>query len=224
MKSINKVLSLILSVLMISSILSVCVITSDALTTVVYGDYECEKIDSNSVKIYKYLGTETDITLPKYFGNITVVGISDSAFEKTTLNSVTIPEGYTSIGDFAFYGATNITSVKIPSTVSSIGMSAFAFMEKLNSFDLSSASSLKTISSYMLRNCTALKSITIPSTVTSISSGAFRESGLESVTIPNTVKSIGDNLFYGCNSLTDVPLPTVSTVVRQLHKLIFLFQ
>ena len=61
----------------------------------------------------------------------------------TSLTSVTIPEGVTSIGNFAFYNCPSLTSVTIPSSVTSIGNQAFEY-------------------------CTGLTSVTIPSSVTSI--------------------------------------------------------
>lgn len=56
------------------------------------------------------------------------------------------------------------------------------------------------------RNASELTSISIPQSVYSIGRLAFSWSGLKSITIPNSVVSIGNNVFMGCNNLTDITL------------------
>ena len=64
--------------------------------------------------------------------NCTVDKIEDSTFSNlSNIESVTIPEGLTSIGWRAFYGCRNLMEIDIPSSVTSIGDDAFAFCEKL---------------------------------------------------------------------------------------------
>ena len=55
----------------------------------------------------------------------TVTRIGERAFWYSGLTSVTIPDGVTSIGDWAFLACTNLTSVTIPDSVTSIGYEAF---------------------------------------------------------------------------------------------------
>jgi len=96
--------------------------------------------------------------------------------------SVTIPEGVTSIDDYAFSHCSYLTSVVIPSSVASIGESAFL-------------------------GCSSLASIVIPSSVTSIGEEAFADcSSLILITIPSSVTSIGDYAFEGCLSLKSVTI------------------
>lgn len=66
----------------------------------------------------------------------------------TSLKSVSLPQGLTSIGEAAFCYCTSLTSITIPSSVTSIGEDAFDY-------------------------CTSLTSITIPSSVTKIGEYAF---------------------------------------------------
>ena len=83
------------------------------------------------------------------------------------VTDLTIPDGMTSIGNYAFYGFGGLTSVTIPDSVASIGDYAFA-------------------------NCTNLASVVIGSNVTNIGYWAFKGcSNLQNVTIPNGVSSIG---------------------------------
>ena len=97
---------------------------------------------------------------------------------RSSVNSVVIEEGVTSIGQLAFSGCTGLTSVTIPNSVTSIGNTAFS-------------------------GCTGLTSVTIPNSVTYLS-GFDGCTGLTSVTIPNSVTNIGSRAFSSCTGLTSI--------------------
>lgn len=61
-----------------------------------------------------------------------VKGLSDMAFFGCyAINSITMPEGITNIGNTAFYQCTELTSVSLPESLQSIGEEAFLFCENL---------------------------------------------------------------------------------------------
>ena len=91
-----------------------------------------------------------------------------------------IPNGVTSIGDYAFGNCTSLSSITIPDNVISIGINVF-------------------------RDCTSLTSITIGNGVTSIGGSAFRDCrSLTGITIPDGVTSIGYRTFFECANLSTV--------------------
>ena len=116
-----------------------------------------------------------------------------------------IPDGVTSIGDYAFSGCSRLKSVTIPDSVTSIGYSAFYSCSGLASMTI--PDSVTSIGSYAFSSCSGLMSVTIPDSVTSIGASAFCNcSGLTSVTIPGSVASIGNSAFYGCSVLKSIRL------------------
>ena len=93
---------------------------------------------------------------------------------------ITLPDGTTEIGQYAFWMCKNIKSVTLPVGVTSIG--ANSFME-----------------------CSGLGSITLPDGVTSIGKEAFLGcGGMTSITLPSSVKSIGNSAFVWCTKLSTV--------------------
>ena len=145
----------------------------------------------------------TDLTIPNG-----VTSIGNYAFWSCTgLTSVTIPNSVTSIGSYAFYGCTGLSSVTIGSGVTSIGYNAFSGCTGLTSVTIGNG--VTSIGEDAFLSCTNLTSVTIPDSVTSIGGGAFYGcTGLTSVTIPNSVTSIGNSVFSGCTGLTSVTIPS----------------
>ena len=98
----------------------------------------------------------------------------------SSIKTIVIENGVTSIGDYAFNYCPSVTSVDIPDSVTSIGNCAFIY-------------------------CTSLTSVNIPDSVESIGEGAFYGcSALTSVTIGKSIGSIGVNAFHNCIDLETV--------------------
>ena len=101
-----------------------------------------------------------------------VTSIGNYAFFSSSLTSITIPIGVTSIGEGAFRYCSRLTSITIPNSVIRIGNDAFLY-------------------------CSGLTSITIPNSVTSIGTEAFYNcSSLNSITCEAPTPAIlGENAF-----------------------------
>lgn len=100
-----------------------------------------------------------DGILPDYFGCCLT----------ERLTSVTLPAGYTSLGNSAFSTKTNLAKVNLPKSLESIGDNAF--MQ------------------------TVIKDITLPNSLLTIGREAFRQTQLTAVSFPKNLQSIGDEAF-----------------------------
>jgi len=116
-------------------------------------------------------------------------------------NATFIPNGITSIGEYAFPHCTALTSMTIPDSVTSIGQ--YAFVECYGMTTCTIGSGVTSIADNAFQNCSGLTNVTIPSGVTSIGQYAFGNcSSLSSITIPDSVTSIGDSAFSDCSAMT----------------------
>ena len=123
----------------------------------------------------------------------------------SSLKSVVISDGATSIPGNAFYNCTGLTSVTIGNGVTSIGDSAFQYCSGLTSITI--PDSMTSIGSYAFYYCSGLTSITIPDNVTSLGHYTFSYCRvLTNVTIGNSVTYIGRETFSCCNRLTNVTI------------------
>ncbi|MCM1184857.1 MAG: leucine-rich repeat protein, partial [Roseburia sp.] len=139
---------------------------------------------NNGVIITKYIGSETEVVIPREIDGYPVVRLADHAFwDCYTVTSIIIPESVTEIGESEFEACSALASVTIPSGVTSIPRWAFT-------------------------RCNSLTSVTLPEGVTSIGRAAFSYcDNLTSVIIPESVTEIDEYAFSDCPKLTDVAVP-----------------
>lgn len=146
--------------------------------------------DDSSLMLGGYRGKATSITLPA--GTTT---IADSAFgykRDEKLRSIVIPEGYESIGDWAFDGCENLAHISLPSTLHVIGESAFWGID-LTTIQLPEG--LTIIGENAFSACWDLESLTIPSTVTRIEKPIMEDSNLTTVVLPREIEYIAPGAF-----------------------------
>ena len=121
---------------------------------------------------------------------------------RNRITSLSIGNGVTHIGKYAFYGCDSMTDVIIPVSVTSIGYYSFCACSGLT--DIMIPDNVTSIDSFAFYSCDSLTSITIPAKVTNIASYAFYScDSLTNVTINNPATNIGTNAFKYCSpSLT----------------------
>ena len=125
----------------------------------------------------------------------------------SSITSVVIGDGVTSICGNAFKQCPNLTSASIASTVTSIDNQAFSECGKLETVTFTDAdnSQLTIIRPNAFANCVKLSSITIPKGVGEIGEFAFVCcSALVSATLPSTLSTMGVHVFRDCTSLASV--------------------
>ena len=110
-------------------------------------NYEKIQIKGSS-SVLKKLDVVKSIEIPESNNTKDEMFTHDGTSFFDNLVNVKIPEGFTSIGNHAFYSCSSLTSIELPESLTSIGSHAF-------------------------ENCTSLTSIDLPEGVTSIGYNAF---------------------------------------------------
>ena len=173
----------------------------------------------------EYSGSITIPAMVTYEGvSYSVTSIGEDAFgECFSLTTVTIPEGVTSIAEYAFYSS-SLTGIIIPEGVTSIGEEAFAFCEDLTAINI--PASAASIGSGLLHRCINLATITVVAGNTVYDSrgecNAIIETnsntlmfGCSTTVIPEGVTGIGNYAFEDCWNLTAITIPASVTSIGE---------
>ena len=155
------------------------------------------------------------------------VGIANSLFKGSAIESITIPSSVKSIGESAFENCSLLTNVTGADGLISIGYLAFSGCVLLE--ELTIPASVPSIDSSVFTNCTLLikeengvsyvgnwaitcnEETTAPTlkegTVGICSDAFFNRSNLTNITLCDGLKYIGKSAFYGCKALSEITLP-----------------
>ncbi len=195
----KKLLSVILTLTLILSALPLGLfsITASAATSGITGDCTwtldgTELTISGNGKMEDYEIYEMDVVATPWGDNIT---------------KVTIENGVTSIGDYAFYNCDGLTSVTIPDSVTSIGGCTFySYYPNLKYNIYGNGKYLgNERNKYVVLmgvDSTTITDFTFAKGTKFINFGAFENcAGLTSIAIPDSVTSIGVGAFDGCTNL-----------------------
>ena len=204
-------------------------VSVSATDTLIYGDFQYEVNDDNTITITGYTGNNSAVDIPYKINGKTITKIGDYAFkERTSINVITISDSVTAIGQGAFYKCTNLESVKlsnnlktfenylflgcenlsnivIPDSIVRIGWGVFSNCISLDNVVIPNG--VKKIGGCAFRECTNLKNISIGNGVTAIDGGAFQLcSSLNSIFVPASVEFIDGNIFYKCDNLSNIQI------------------
>ena len=191
-------------------------------------DGHSAKPDADSIQ--GTCGEHVRWTLNKASGLLTVSGTGTMVFDETTapwapwktnrtsIRSVVVESGITSIAHIAFTGCENLTTVSLPDTVEEIGCCAFQQCKNLQSITLPKG--LTTLGNDAFYLCSALQSITVPTGNVNFKSkdGVLFSADEKTLlyypagnprtayTVPQSVSSLAPKAFAG-NRLTALTLP-----------------
>lgn len=224
MRKSNKVISAMLSVLMVSGMFTAMPLavnaagtadtnettTSAAVQSADDTQSDSEENEYNDFTYYTYFNEENNRT------EAVIQGYRGSDSDVVIPNSI---DGFvvTAISMYAFSGRSDLASITIPSTIQSIGEDAFLECDGLKKvyvssiedwckidFPYSEANPLSIGADLYVDN-KLVTDVTIPDGVKSIGKYAFYGySSLKSISFPSSIRSIGESAFYDCPNLDEV--------------------
>ena len=140
-----------------------------------------------------------------------VTTIGNQAFNGNQIETVQMGNGVQTIGNYAFY-SNKLSSVEIPNSVTSIGNLAF-YGNGLTNVVL--GNHLQTIDYQAFEN-NQLTSLEIPDSVTTIGTQAFGSNQISSLTLGNHLQTIGERAFNNGNQITNLIIPDSVTTIGAL--------
>lgn len=227
MRKSNKVISAMLSVLMVSGMFTAMPLavnaagtadtnettTSAAVQSADDTQSDSEEKEYNGFTYYTsfneennrteavitgYKGIDNDLVIPDSIDNAVVTSIGVKAFaESNQFESITIPDSIGSIGEDAFWECNGLKKVYV---------SSIEDWCKIKFEDISSNPIVYAREIYI--DGELATNITIPKGITKICDYAFV--GCDTITnvvIPNSVISIGNSAFFDCSNLKNISIP-----------------
>ena len=138
------------------------------------------------------------------------------------LSEVVMPDGVTSIGDYAFHG-TAIKEVFIRNNTKYVGYEAFG-SSKIENVTFEKGLTDLSFSGYVFDSCEELKHVVLPEGVTNIGNYIFNMcTNLDAIRLPSTLVTLGDGAFHECTSLRSLTIPEgVRSIGKQALSLCYI--
>lgn len=132
------------------------------------------------------------LRLSKLPAALTFIGGSAFSHTKSITGAIEIPAGVKQIDGSAF-ARSGITGVTLPEGITTWGTGLFAYCDSLRSVQL--PKDIKRITNNMFEYCKSLRQIQIPDSVSEVGYAAFSNAALESVTLPDSLRTIESCAF-----------------------------
>lgn len=164
-------------------------------------DYTYKIMSDQTIEITGYQGTDTAPVIPGTIEGKPVTSIKSYAFARLdNLETLTIPDSVTRIGEGAFSEIRSLKSITLPKGVTSIPDYVFTGCENLKQVIFPEG--LKSIGESAFSACRSLESVTLPDSLRNIDFSAFSScSSLRSISFPKNLEVIGEDSFLGCKNL-----------------------
>lgn len=230
MRKSNKVISAMLSVLMVSGMFTAMPLAVNAAGTAdtnetttsaavqsaddtqsdseekeyngfTYYTYFNEENNRTEAVITGYKGIDNDLVIPDLIDNAVVTAISMYAFSgHSDFASITIPSTIQSIGEGAFFECNGLKKVYV-SSIEDWCKIDFSYSDS----DADADANPLSIGADLYVDNKLVTDVTIPDGVKSIGKYAFYGySSLKSISFPSSIRSIGESAFFDCPNLDEV--------------------
>ena len=124
----------------------------------------------------------------------------------SSMKSITIPEGITSVVPYAFQGCAYIKQVELPDSLISIGEYAFEGCSGLTEIKL--PASVRTIGWNAYGGCTGVSKTELPEGLKTIYAYAFEGcTGVRNIVLPDSIETLGYRVFQNCTNLAEANYP-----------------
>ena len=202
--------------------------------------------NGSSISITGYTGSGGAVIIPDYINGKPVTILREVSFSgRSSITSIIIPAGVTTIGNQAFEFCNGLSAINIPANVSSIGNMAFEDCKNLTAINVNPSNAnfsndefgvlydknktklikfptgVTIIGASAFRLCQNLTSVTIPAGVTTIDTMAFQGTGLTSVAIPVSVATIGSIVFCDTLGLNTINVDAANSAYSSLDGVLY---
>lgn len=187
-----------------------------------------ELTDDGNIRLTGYNGNDKALVIPAKIDDRAVTVIGDDAFSnKTTLESVAIPESVVSIGNYAFNNCPSLKTVFISKSVLDIGAYALTNCDLLTNIFVNADNPRYRDENGVLLSKDGAELICcpggrygkfdVPAGIKKISRLAFYWcTGLEIITLPDGISEIGVYAFEGCNKIESINIPAgIKTIEKR---------
>ena len=169
-----------------------------------YTSFYNSDTDKFEIKVTKYAGKETIVTVPQKIAGKNVTAIGNEAFANNTIITEVYMPSVKTIGNSVFQGASNLQIVKA-NDATEIGKNVFKKCSNLQNVELNKVYEL---SKELFKNCKELRTVEAQNAWW-VQKGTFYGcENLEQVYTPE-LESIDDEAFYDCQNLRQINFPKV---------------
>lgn len=144
-----------------------------------------------------YTGEKTSIIVPDTINGITPVSIASTAFEKSNLKVIILPDTVTKTGRSSFGQCSSLTKI-VANGMTTIGPYTFSECTSLTDVDMPN---VLTVQGYAFSKCKKLEAVNFNETVEDIYNYAFEASGMKYAYFPN--------IYYLDYTFEDSPLISI---------------
>lgn len=213
-----------------------CTACSNAKTGEVSpGCYYAISDDGKTLNVYGPTSTETNAdgslkettTIPTY----AFLDFTNKTTSIAGIESINVTGNVTSVGQYAFYLASDVQDVSLSNTVATIEKGAFSSTSSLTSIDFGENSQLTTIGNGAFQGTYALSSIELPNSVRSVGQFAFAEpytvnnfpNNLDTIILNEGLEEIGSTAFSRANATSIVLPASLFEGDRELNPYLFIY-